>query len=357
MLTQKEQQKEDEFKQYQQVDICFAVGFTLLLHVICVVLFVYYEPEANLHKSLFSQKPLQVRLVSSAYLLKKKARVLKKIRPEVIPEKQLVTVAKPVKNERPEEANYISEYDQKVQEQTKSSTVSPDLAEHEAKLSKDVKHTGSQILLPEQRAGIPRGNLESRPVAEKVIKLNHDKNGILKQKISSGRNSALAGQSLDASTGGNDPINLMPSVQELERYNGAAFNDHLDDIEEDAQTRLNTFQWKHATYFNRIKQSVSQVWSPDRQIKRYDPQGTLFGQRDRYTVVNVTLDREGVVTEVNIKTESGLDYLDEEAVRTFKKAGPFPHPPVAMFGKNSTFRFAFGFHVSYEKGFFSDYRW
>lgn len=326
MLTQKEQQNKKESKRYQLFDICLAVGFALVLHVIFLVSWVYSEPKVNMQASSFKQKPIRVRLVYAP----------KKLRPEVIPEKQLVATIKPVTIDRPENADYISEYDQKVKEQTKSSSVSSHLTEHETKSSQDIKKIGPQVLLPEQRAG-----------ARKKVNLNRGKNGVLKKLTIAS----------DTSTGGHDLLNLMPSVQDLERYHGSAFNDHLEDIEEDTSTRLNTFQWKHATYFNRIKESVSQVWSPDRQIKKYDPQGTLFGQRDRYTIVDVTLDREGVVTEVNIKTKSGVDYLDEEAVRTFKKAGPFPHPPLAVFGDRHTFHFAFGFHVSYERGFFSDYGW
>ena len=335
MLTEKEQKVERKSKRYRFFDICFAVGIAFILHVTLGVFLANHEwkikPQAPV-----KQKPFHVRLVSKNSFKKKS---------EPIPEKQLVSMVKPLKNERPKEADYLSEYDQKVQEQTKSFQSSPNLSQHETQASEDIKKIGSNVLVPEQRADAPRQNSKIK------------KEAVWKQPVLSSGQQALMGKSLDESTGGKDLINLMPSVHELEHYNGSAFNDHLEDVEEDAKTRLNTFQWKHATYFNRIKETVSHVWSPDRQIQRYDPQGTMFGQRDRYTIVIVTLDRQGVVVDVNVRTESGVDYLDQEAVRTFKVAASFPNPPLAVFGDGNTFDFAFGFHVSYEKGFFGDFGW
>ena len=63
-------------------------------------------------------------------------------------------------------------------------------------------------------------------------------------------------------------------------------------------------------------------------MMRRDPTGTMYGGRDRVTVLSVTLDREGNLEDVVVERSSGLDFLDIEAVKAFEKAQPFPHPPV-----------------------------
>jgi len=48
----------------------------------------------------------------------------------------------------------------------------------------------------------------------------------------------------------------------LDKITGAAANDHLQDVDEGDGTYLNTKEWKFASFFNRVKQSVSQQWNP-----------------------------------------------------------------------------------------------
>ena len=145
---------------------------------------------------------------------------------------------------------------------------------------------------------------------------------------------------------------LLPTWQELAEANPpSSFNDHLDSKTIGAQTELNTFEWKHAAYFNRIKQSVSRTWSPLLQIKRYDPGAALIGQQDRLTVVEITIDTTGKVTDAQIKNSSHVFYLDDEAIAAFKRASPFPYPPQALFESEPDFTFTFGFYVNVQKGF------
>lgn len=148
--------------------------------------------------------------------------------------------------------------------------------------------------------------------------------------------------------------NLLPTWQDLEQMQPApptAFNDHLETTETGAQTQLNTFEWKHASYFNRIKENVARIWSPMLEMKRYDPGAALIGKQDRLTLVEITLDLNGNVTAAQIKSPSGVFYLDDEAIHAFKKASPFPNPPKALFADKDNFSFTFGFVVSLQKGF------
>ena len=56
----------------------------------------------------------------------------------------------------------------------------------------------------------------------------------------------------------------------------------LDNVDEGEGTYLNTKEWKYASFFNRVKQSVSQQWNPGQQLRLRDPTGNIYGGRDRY---------------------------------------------------------------------------
>ncbi len=147
----------------------------------------------------------------------------------------------------------------------------------------------------------------------------------------------------------NTQPNLMPDWRELEKLGEDA------DAKNASETRLNTFEWKHASYFNRIRDAISRVWAPQMAIRRYDPQGKLLGKQSRTTVVEVTLDPNGNLLNASIQTPSGVFYLDEAALQAFQKAGPFPNPPKVLFAQRDQFSFNFGFRISIEQGFSLDF--
>jgi len=138
---------------------------------------------------------------------------------------------------------------------------------------------------------------------------------------------------------------LMPSQAVLDKVIGAAPNDNLREVEEGEGTFLNTREWKFASFFNRVKQSVGMHWNPNLQLQRRDPTGSTYSGRDRYTLLNVVLDERGNVKEVTVQKSSGLDFLDMEAIASFQKAQPFPNPPSALLDGASRVKFHFGFFL------------
>lgn len=124
---------------------------------------------------------------------------------------------------------------------------------------------------------------------------------------------------------------------------GAAPNDKLDVDQGDA-TFLNTREFRYAQFFNRLKQRVGEQWNADAILRRHDPRG-LYAARERATIVWVTLRSDGRVADVKVKSSSGLNFLDEEAVAAFQRAGPFPNPPQALFDSEGLLRFGFGFYL------------
>ncbi len=139
--------------------------------------------------------------------------------------------------------------------------------------------------------------------------------------------------------------NLLPSPAVLDKITGAAANDHLQDVEEGDGTYLNTKEWKYASFFNRVKQSVSQQWNPGQQLRLRDPTGNIYGGRDRYTVLAVTLTNQGNVREIYVEKSCGLDFLDLEAIQAFERSQPFPNPPPGLVQADSSVRFQFGFFL------------
>ncbi|WP_148273411.1 TonB family protein [Stigmatella aurantiaca] len=138
---------------------------------------------------------------------------------------------------------------------------------------------------------------------------------------------------------------LMPSQAVMDKLIGAAPNDHLRDVDEGDGTFLNTREWKYSSFFNRVKQNVGMHWNPGSQLHRRDPTGAIYSGKDRYTLLNITLDQKGMVRDIQIEKSSGLDFLDLEAISSFQRAQPFPNPPAGLLDSDAQVNFSFGFFM------------
>ena len=139
--------------------------------------------------------------------------------------------------------------------------------------------------------------------------------------------------------------NLRPTEDMLSRAVGGGSVDKVDGVEDGENTALNTKKWKYASFFNRMKRQVAQNWHPDTVYLRRDPTGKIYGTKDRLTVLRVSLTPKGKLAKVFVAKQSGVDFLDEEAIRAFREAQPFPNPPNALIdSKSNLITFSFGFH-------------
>jgi len=86
-------------------------------------------------------------------------------------------------------------------------------------------------------------------------------------------------------------------------------------------------------------------WNPASQLRVRDPSGDIYGSRDRYTLLAVTINEQGQLRDVYVEKSCGLDFLDLEAIRSFERAQPFPHPPPGLLEGDSQIRFTFGFFL------------
>jgi TonB family protein len=149
----------------------------------------------------------------------------------------------------------------------------------------------------------------------------------------------------EAGAGGGAPQApiLKPSEEVLERAIGGGSVDHLENVQSDDETSLSAKRWVYASFFNRLKRQVAQNWEPGTVWRRTDPTGTVYGFKTRVTEVRVSLSRRGEVEKVLVTTPSGVVPLDDEAVRAFHAAGPFPNPPEGLVQKDSLITFGFSF--------------
>jgi TonB family protein len=138
---------------------------------------------------------------------------------------------------------------------------------------------------------------------------------------------------------------LLPTMGSKSMVQKDGSVDHLPDVDKGSQTFLNTREYKHSWFFNRVKRSVRQRWRAAETHRRHDPYGRVFGVRDRLTVVHVTLTQQGDLEAINVEKDSGVAMLDEAAIQAFQSAQPFPNPPSDLRDGDGRIRFKFGFFL------------
>lgn len=283
---------------------------------------------------------------------------------------QVVEIAPPDVEVRPDDADFVSEYDQKVEHQTKGPSGKPVGAARpqpaapaqpkpptarpqpptQAPPAPGSRGAGS-LAMRSPRTGTgsqakpaetPGGSPDGMPV---------DQDGIGMKRGDGGEPTEAAAEPQGGGDGNPLPRmqDLRPSQEQVARAVGGGSSDYLPDIDEGAQTLVNTKRWKYASFFNRVKRAVAQNWHPDVAYRLRDPNGQIYGQKSRLTVLKVSLKPDGTIRDILIEKPCGVDFLDDEAVKAFREAQPFPNPPAGLVNQDSkliTFRFGFFFEIS-----------
>ncbi len=264
---------------------------------------------------------------------------------------QIVDVAPPERPEKPKDARFASEHDVTVERETRSRHAR---AGYERTLPVPVAPGDPESRQPGAREGAER----ERPGAEGEKGERRPEPGTLRVAAagSEGLPSArgeTAGASLAKpgvgeggarAEGDPDEGRLIPPGT-MARIAGGPAPDHLPGVEEGDGTYLNTRSFKYATYFNRIKQAVAAAWDPLGPFDARDPDRSIFGRRDRFTLLGVTLDDTGRVKSLVVEETSGIEFLDRAAIGAFEKAQPFVNPPRGVVDANGEIRFSFGFSL------------
>ena len=232
-------------------------------------------------------------------------------------DKQVVSQPQNRNNEKPKDAKFLSEEDSTTEKKSvRHDNQSDKSRKEDKKINQDKESKAERKGMPDLK-GI---DLFPRDAIDKIARQER-------------REERQPGDSGDVGTGVGTDIGT---------------NDALKDIEEGEGTFLNTFAFKYASFFNRIKRDVSDNWNPFAAARRHDPSlKELY--KDRSTRLYVVLDEAGKILSIRINKSSGVDFLDEEAIAAFERCSKFENPPKGMI-KESKIEFYFGFEVKLERG-------
>ncbi len=289
---------------------------------------------------------------------------------------QVVETAKPNTEQEPENARFLSENNVKVDKQkvargavqepmvakSKEAELTPKQDPKEASV-KELKETakGKSEKAPEVPGALAmrtpgvqtpaetaqeaksRGAVsgEKGPIVADGFVPRHGDGALEQAKRDPGELSR--GQS-GAGGGAPQVPNLKPTPETLERAIGGGSVDHLDDVDNGDETALSSKRWVYASFFNRLKRTVAQNWDPGTVWRRSDPQGAVYGFKTRVTEVRVSLAANGSLAKIVVTGPSGVNELDDEAVRAFHASAPFPNPPDGLVAKDGLITFAFSFY-------------
>jgi TonB family protein len=276
---------------------------------------------------------------------------------------QVVELPKPLEEQRPDKAKFLSEYDSKVKKQTKAppqpfkagrlvaDRPPPRPPRTPPPSPKEIEKVERKVLklAMRTRPDVPSSELEP---SQKEDPDEPAKVKPVPQKVPKGPPSPRQQESAPQKKVTLQDLQL--SEEELLKALGSRVNDYLKGVEQGKQTALNSKRWRFASFFNRVKRRVAQNWHPDVVYRRRDPTGNVYGFRDRLTILRVRLTPAGHLKEVHLERASGVGFLDDEAVAAFRAAGPFPNPPQGLVDQDTgliSFRFGFMFEISRRPSF------
>ena len=125
--------------------------------------------------------------------------------------------------------------------------------------------------------------------------------------------------------------------------------DRLEGVELGDENLFNTRRYRFASFFNRIREAVSERWHPEQIHRQRDPYGKIYGEQPRRTVLRVLLNPDGSLHRIYTEQGCGVDYLDEEAIRAMRRAAPFVNPPAELIDpKTGKIEFSFGFVLLFD---------
>ena len=125
----------------------------------------------------------------------------------------------------------------------------------------------------------------------------------------------------------------------------SANNDHVEDVTLGDFTNLNTQEFKYYGFYQRIRIQLEQHWGSTIKEKAkvlYKTGRRIPASENLITSISVVLDGKGQIVEMKVEGTSGVRELDQAAIESFNKAGPFPNPPKGLLvGDRATIQWGF----------------
>lgn len=222
------------------------------------------------------------------------------------PTGQIVEIAPPENQERPEEAEYRAEYNSTVEEETvdpryridrevTAETYSADDAYEEA-VEQPMDVPNPQVGATAGRPAVFRnGNFSLFPDRQSEWNVA-DESGMTAPRA---------------------------STSALDRYTGSPSNDLIEEAMAE-RTRLNATEDMYAAFWNRLKQLVS--FYADQTLTNARPRTALT--KARYDVhLKGLISPDGSLHAIKVEGSCGIPEFDEALVEAFELAAPFPDPP------------------------------
>lgn len=236
--------------------------------------------------------------------------------PSVIPKKQLEPLKQIVEqnenslnDEIPENAQFLSQNNQVVKKQTAAAKVG------EFQNKKDKKGQKGEGGLPKLSLKDLAPQYDFEKLAEQRIEREKKLEQELNEKAGSG---ASASQTMD----------------------------YLKDIEKGNETLLSTREFVYYSFYSRIRKQLNQHWSGkvrEKMTKIFKEGRSIASTEDRVTKLLITLDKQGILTKVQVVSDSGVRDLDEAAIEAFREAAPFPNPPEGIVESDGTIKIRWDF--------------
>ncbi len=270
---------------------------------------------------------------------------------------QVVTLPEPSVQQRPDSARFLSQHDIKVDREQVARVRSGAPPGERRKVSgrprADQGRPGGDTA-PGEEGGAENAErvTEKTPEPAKFSGLRGFENLLLPSAAGFGRGGGLNMRTLadqmvaDGSPGyGGDSVSGASGGGGM---GGGGSDDVFMGVEDEGDvTLVNSRSFKYWSFFDGVKSRVRSEWDPGTIMRSRDPYGKVFGKKDRYTILGVVLNGQGVIQQLEIVHQSGLDFLDEEAVRAFQAAGPFPNPPAGLIDGTGRIVFRFGFLLEF----------
>lgn len=315
----------------------FGIGISIAFHFFIFVIFAFFTPfsenkKAHQPHTSKASKTLRVRMVSEITKKKKKKDPVKE------ENLQVVSAPKPEKEETPDEAKFVDRYQSKVKKQSvkkgkEGSPVIANRSENAPKTTAPFQKKGK-----EKKANIVEKKkfIDASSKSVEGTRPQKKQDGVILNKRADTEkgNSKLSSKSL---------FPQLSNTQSLNPLGVSGSKDYLRDVEEGEKTLLNRKRTRYWAFFNRVKTQIQRQWNPVKEYRQRDPYGDVYGVRDRYSMINVILNSDGTIRRLYVERDSGIEFLDEEAMRAIRKGAPYHAPPEGLKDEDGNIHFKFGF--------------
>ena len=326
-------------KLFKKDRISYSLIFSLVLHVGFFAAAVKKMNPSIMSKphmvAATESRPATIRLDEIKFISKKQLQAIKENK-----NRQIVATEHNGKNERPVNSRFAGEKDQTFDRQTMAAVNG---SFKEAGKGKKEGSTGSL----EQNEPVIKKVAQSKP--KKAIKdlTLGDLGGFKMADVEKIEKEAEESFEAAVKKIGEERKNAALGVERGKAgSNGlASNNDFVEEVPLGDMTNLNTTEFKYYGFYHRIRQKLEQHWGSsikDKAKNLYRSGRRMPASENLITSVTVTLDDHGQIVDMQIEGTSGVRELDQAAIESFNKAGPFPNPPKGLLvGGRATIQWGF----------------